>query len=96
MKSLGEILQRHMNQMPIAKQVSATMVVEKANETIKTVFGAKAFKYAQAIYFKDKVLAITCLSSVMAQELKLNEKRLISNINQTLGTSSIEKIKYLI
>ena len=69
--------------------------MEKANEVIKATFGEKAFKYAQAIYFKNGTVAITCLSSVMAQELKIHERRLILAINQKVGANIIEKIKYL-
>lgn len=96
MKSLGEILKKHMPQSPIGKRVEATVVVEKANQVLRELFGAEATKFAQAIYFKDKVIAITCLSSVMAQEIRLNEKKIISSINAKLGMPAIEKVRYLV
>lgn len=84
-----------MPQSPIAKQVTASMVVEKANQALKEMLGAAAVRFAQAIYFKDKTVAITCLSSVMAQEIKLNEKQLIAKMNSKLGGQTVEKIRYL-
>ncbi len=96
MKSLGEILKRQMKQTPIWKQVTATLVVEKVNDAIKELFGQGASKYAQAIYFKNKVIAITCLSSVMAQEIKLNEKKILLTTNNKLGSNVVEQIKYLV
>ncbi len=96
MRSLGDILKKQMPQTNIWKQVSATLVVEKANETIKELFGAGSFKFAQAVYYKDKTIAITCLSSVMAQEIKLNEKKIISNTNSKLGATAVEKVRYLV
>jgi len=107
MKSLGEILKKQMPQMPAWKQVTATLVVEKANEAIKELIGENAAKFAQAVYYKDRLIAITCLSSVMAQEIKLNEKKIIVNINNKLGgparlasegvagRQTVEKIRYL-
>lgn len=95
MKSLGEILKKHMGQTPVGKQVAATFVVEKTNETIRELFGVNAKKFAQAVYFKDKTIAITCLSSVMAQEIKLNEKKIVALANNKLGAQSIEKVRYL-
>lgn len=96
MKSLGDILKKQMKQTPVWKQLSATMVVEKANEVIKEIFGEASIKFAQAIYFKEKTIAITCLSSVMAQEIKLNEKKIISSINSKLEAVAIEKVRYLL
>ncbi len=96
MKSLGEILKKQMPQMQRGKQIAATIVVEKANDIIRELFHPSAVKYAQAIYFKDKTIAITCLSSVMAQEIRLNEQRIISGINKKLGTLTVERVRYLV
>lgn len=100
MKSLGEILKKQMpqniEQAAGWKHVAATIVVEKANEVIKELFGPASIKFAQAVYFKDKVIAITCLSSVMAQEIKLNEKKIISGTNNKLGAQAVEKVRYLV
>jgi predicted nucleic acid-binding Zn ribbon protein len=96
MKSLGEILKKQMPVMPAGKQITATMVVAKANEAIIALCGAGAAKFAQAIYYKDKTIAITCLSSVTAQEIKLNERQIIAEINKKLEGKAVEKIRYLI
>ncbi len=96
MKSLGEILKKQMNQqVPGWKHVEASVVVEKTNEVLKEFFGAESTRFAQAVYFKDKTITITCLSSVMAQEIKLNEKKIIIAINSKLGGQTVEKIRYL-
>ncbi len=95
MQSLGQILKKQMPQNSVGKQVTASFVVEKANQTIKDLFGAGSSKFCQAVYFKEKTIAITCLSSVMAQEIKLNEKKIISATNDKLGVLAIEKVRYL-
>ena len=95
MQSLGQILKKQMPQSSAGKQVTASFIVEKANQTIKELFGAGSSKFCQAVYFKDKTIAITCLSSVMAQEIKLNEKKIISATNDKLGVQAIEKVRYL-
>lgn len=96
MQSLGQILKKQLPQSTIGKQVTASFVVDKANETIKELFGAGSLKFAQTIYYKDKTIAITCLSSVMAQEIKLNEKKIISTTNTKLGAVAVEKVRYLV
>lgn len=88
-------MKKQMPQKSISKQITATVVVEYANEAIKEIIGQGAAKFAQAIYFKEKIIAITCLSSVVAQEIKINEKQLIAKINTKFGSQTVEKIRYL-
>ncbi|TSC84830.1 MAG: Uncharacterized protein G01um101413_214 [Parcubacteria group bacterium Gr01-1014_13] len=95
MKSLGEILKRQMKQTAGWKHVEASIVVEKTNEVLQEFFGVESKRFAQAVYFKDRTISITCLSSVMAQEIRLNEKKLIPAINNKLGGQTVEKIRYL-
>lgn len=71
------------------------MVVEEANEVLFQLFGEESKKYARAMYIKDKALAIACLSSVMAQEIRLNQQLIVEKINKKLGQKIVEKIKYL-
>lgn len=96
MKSLGEILKKQMRQ-PVQgwQHVEASMVVEKTNEVLKEFFGPESARFAQAVYFKNRTITITCLSSVMAQEIKLNEKKIIQSLNGKLGGQTVEKIRYL-
>ena len=96
MRSLGDILKKQMKQSSVGQRITATLVVEKANQVVKDMFGPGVIKYVQAVYFKEKVIALTCLSSVMAQEIKLNEKRIIAEINEKLEALVVEKIRYLI
>ena len=95
-QSLGEILKKQMKK-PVQgwKHVEASMVVEKTNEILKEFFGAESTRFAQAVYFKERTITITCLSSVMAQEIKLNEKKIIMALNDKLGGQTVEKIRYL-
>lgn len=95
MKSLGEILKKQIKQTAVWKHVEASMVVEKTNEILIEFFGAESKRFARAVYFKDRTISITCLSSVMAQEIKLNEKKIIFAINNKLGGQTVKKIKYL-
>lgn len=96
MKSLGEILKKQMKQQVQGwKHVEAAIVVEKTNEVLREFFGPESTRFAQAVYFKDRTISITCLSSVMAQEIKLNERKIILSINNKLGGQTVEKIRYL-
>jgi predicted nucleic acid-binding Zn ribbon protein len=96
MRSLGEILKKQMNQQVQGwKHVEASMIVEKTNDVLQELFGVESKRFAQAVYFKDRAISITCLSSVMAQEIRLNEKKIIPAVNNKLGGQTVEKIRYL-
>lgn len=95
MKSLGELLKRQMPQTVSWKHVEASVVVEKTNEILRDLFGAGSKRFAQAVYFKERTISITCLSSVMAQEIRLNEKQIITALNDKLGGKIVEKIRYI-
>jgi len=95
MQALGDILKIKYNRSPVAKSIAASMMVDTSNQVLYSLLGEAAKKYARAIYVKNKILTITCLSSVIAQEIKLNEKKLLLEINKKLGDNVVEKIRYL-
>ena len=84
-----------MKQNPAGSHITASLIVETANKVLEETFGPASKRFAQAVYFKDKTINITCLSSVMAQEIKLNEKKILPAINNKLGAFTVEKIRYL-
>lgn len=84
-----------MRQNSTGNRITASLIVETANKVMEEVFGVASKRFAQAIYFKDRTINITCLSSVMAQEIRLNEKKILSALNNKLGAFTVEKIRYL-
>lgn len=84
-----------MGQHSTGRRITASLIVETANKVLAETIGPNSKRFAQAVYFKDRAISITCLSSVMAQEVKLNEKKILSALNQKLGAPTVEKIRYL-
>lgn len=95
LSSLGSILQNSPSRSPLVRGVQAAMAVEVANNLISEFWGEAGKKYARALYVKSKILTIACLSSSMAQEIKLREAELISRLNQSQGIRTIEKVRCL-
>jgi|WetSurMetagenome_2_1015567.scaffolds.fasta_scaffold115703_2 hypothetical protein len=94
MQTIGSIFKGKVNESPFWKSVSASLIVEEANRLLVEFFGSEATDYARAAYLKNKVLTITCLSSVMAQEIKLNEAVLLEALARKFARQ-VEKIRYL-
>ena len=95
LQSLGNILQSSPSRSPLVKGVQAAMAVEAANALIGEFWGEAGVKYARALYVKDRILTIACLSSSMAQEIKLREAELVKRMNQSQGIKTIEKVRCL-
>lgn len=95
LQSLSNILQNHQTKSPLVRGVQAAMAVEKANQIIRDFWGEAGERYARALYVKNRILTIACLSSSMAQEIKLREKEIINKLNEFQGTKTVEKVRCL-
>ncbi len=95
MQSISALIQKKQNLSPLWKGVEASLIVEKANEILIDFLGAEAQNQARAVYYKNKVLTLACLSSVCAQEIRLSEKQIREKINQIFGSDTVEKLRYL-
>jgi predicted nucleic acid-binding Zn ribbon protein len=94
MKSLGEIFKQKNKKTPLMRGVLAAGAVELVNIFIQQNI-AEGSKLARAIYLKNSTLVIACLSSLMAQEIKLREKEIIKQINEKCGQGTVLKIRYV-
>ena len=95
MLSLKNILQKNSSHSPLIKGVQAAMIIEATNSLIGEFWGEAGTRYARALYVKNKILTIACLSSSMAQEIKLREAELIKRLNQSVGLQIVEKVRCL-
>lgn len=94
MDSLGNLLNKKLQfRTTLVKQVTASLVVEFANEKIKEFWGQKASEQGKAVSLSKAVLTINCTNSVMAQELKFKHNKLINEINNKFGVNTVKKLK---
>lgn len=95
METIGKILGNKGVNSPVLRGALAAMAVEAANDVLLEIFGEQNSNSARALYLKKQIMAIACLSSIMAQEIRLREKFIISEINKRLGRPTVLKIRYL-
>lgn len=95
MQDLKSLLNRQKSVSRFVPKIEASMVLEKYNEIILEEFGPMGKKRARALYLKGDCLCVAVLSSVMSQELKLREERIIDKLNQELGEDLITKVWYM-
>jgi len=102
LKPLGQVIKQDWKnsasakRRQIIKSAEAAMVVETANKLLRKQFGSEITKQCRAVYYKNGVIAIACLASAAAQEIRLSEEAVIQNLNNFFGRNFIQKIRYLI
>ena len=79
----------------LQKQVDASQVIEIAKEVVEDMFGEKQSLHAKPQYLKNRTLTITCTSSTMAQEIRINQNEIVEKINNKLGKDRVDSIRYI-
>lgn len=93
--SMGDALKQKFQQKgPLKVQVEAAQVVQKAEEALQELFGEET-KHVKVLFVKNRTLTITCRSSVIAQEIRLNQAKIIEKVNTYFPTTLIDRIRYL-
>lgn len=93
---LGDTLHEKMNSnKPLKHQLEATEVVEAAQEIFVELFGVELGNQAKPLFLKNRTLTVSCSSSSIAQEIRLNQTSIVEKINQKLGKNEVDRIRYL-
>ena len=93
--TISDVLSKRTNQPGLAKQVTAALVCEEFDKLMLKTWGDKITNMAKTMYLKDNILTIACLSSTIAQELKLREQELIKQINNKFGNDVVQRLRFL-
>ena len=93
--SITNILSKNINQKSgLKKQIIAALVCDEFDKIIIEIWGEKIRDQVRAIYYKNNILTIASLSSVVAQEIKLNEQNILEKLNKKFD-KIVEQIRYL-
>ena len=94
--SLGEIIKKTVKKAGIGNQVETALVLEDFSAVLTTIMGEKIGKSVKPMYIRNKTLTIACLSSVIAQEIKFKEQKIIKTLNQKYSKEVVEKLIYMV
>ncbi len=94
--TLNQILNKNFKQKKgLTKQVQAALVCDEFKKIIINLWGPKATQKVKALSYQQNILTVACISSALAQEIRLQEKEILQKINQKFNLK-IEKINYLV
>lgn len=95
MNSLGDLLKNRNLNSPLVRGVRAAQIIAAAEKILIERFGLGIMTSAAPAYFKNQILAIACLSSSAASEIRLYEKAILVDLNNAVPGAQIVKIRYL-
>ena len=94
--TINNILNKNFkNQSGLAKSIQASLVCEEFDKILQNKWGSVVIGKAKAMCYKDKILTVASLSSVMAQEIKLHEREILEELNSKFY-GVVERFRYLV
>jgi len=95
--SLGDTINSRFTQKgPLKKQLENSQIVEEAKVVLLDMFGKELALTANPLFIKNRTLTISCSSSAMAQEIRLNQTQIVEKLNEKLGRNEVDRIIYLV
>jgi uncharacterized protein (DUF2336 family) len=93
---IGDTLKNQVDEKgPLKTQLDAAQVVEFAEDAFVELFGTDLGSHAKPQFLKNRTLTVSCTSSVLAQEIRLRQKEIVERLNEKMGGSEVDRIRYL-
>lgn len=94
MFNLKSILGQHIEKKGVAKSMEASVVCDKFDAWAVQKFGEVMGHKVKAAKFINGVLTLSSQSSVLSQEIKLNEEQIKQEVNGILGEEVIKQLMF--
>ncbi len=91
---LKNLLPQSIQRAGITHQIGANLVLHSYQEVATDILGEQVSSQTKAIYVKNNILTVACLSSLIMQELQYREQEIIGKINKENPRAGIKKINY--
>ncbi|NMC51186.1 DUF721 domain-containing protein [Candidatus Kuenenbacteria bacterium] len=96
--AIGELLKNRVGKGHFNEKVVAALVCEEFDKIIFGIWGEKIKESAKALYLKNNILTVACLSPVVAQEIRIKEYEILEELNKKFAPEDriVEKLRILI
>lgn len=93
---LEQLLPKSIKKAGISHQLDSLKILEEFNKVAKKIFGEEVMKKIKPLYLKNGTLSIACLSSVLGERLKSQEKRVLAELNRPYKKEMVERLRFLV
>ncbi|MFA6410413.1 MAG: DciA family protein [Candidatus Buchananbacteria bacterium] len=90
-----KLLDKSIQKAGISSQLYSVQVLDEFLPVMKKFFGEQTIKKIKPLYLKEGVLSVACLSSVLAEDLKNQEKRILNELNRPYKEKVVLKLRFL-
>lgn len=92
---LGDALKEKIGKTSaIGRALESNDALVAAEVVLTQLFGDLA-KQAKPLFLKNRTLTVSCASSAIAQEIRVNQIKIVEEINARLGKNEVDRIRYL-
>jgi hypothetical protein len=93
-KGIGSLLWKSIRRAGMEDGVAAVLVMEEFKKILKNEFGEKIENRIKVLYLKKKILYLSALSSVVMQEIRMNEDKILKELNKKFNKKLVERLNF--
>jgi len=90
-----DLLSRTLKRFGISEQVQAAQVLEEFQKQAINLLGNGVKNKIKPLYLKNKTIHVSVVSTVLATEIRLYQKRILEAINKKYKKTVVKKIQFL-
>lgn len=94
-KIIGSLLWHSIRRAGLENGVTAFLVIDEFRKILEEEFGEKIKNKVKILYFKKNILYLSALSSVVTQEIRMNEDKFLKILNKKFGKKKVERLSFL-
>jgi len=91
---LKKLLPKSIRRAGVGRQVEAVSALEIFSAAAREILGEEIAGQTKPLYFKNGIITVACLSSLIMQELQYREREIVEKINKQIGEDIIKKLNY--
>ena len=96
MEHLKNLLSKRLKSSGLANDVAVSLIIEEFTAIIADLFDPEINKRIKPVYIKDKKLMVSCVNSVLKQELNFKIPEIINKLNKKFGDGTIKEIRFVL
>ena len=93
---LEKLLDKSVAKAGIKKQVESVRILNNFSKVGEKFFGRQAMKKIKPLYLKNGTLTLACISSVLAEKIKAQERKVLEELNRSYKEKVVEKLRFLV
>jgi len=92
---INKIIPKAVKTAGLTVKLDEAQLLANFNDVAVMIFGDRVLKKIKPLYIKDGTLMVACLSDILAENIKRQERRFLFELNRPFHKGVIEKIRFL-